>query len=66
MGRRLHPTLADYAAIAINPVLVMGLVGSFIFLLLGAVLPEGSLSRSASVLSGDVRARHGADYADLG
>lgn len=34
MRERLHPTLADYVAIAINPVLVMGLVGSLVYFLL--------------------------------
>ncbi len=38
---RLHPTLADYVAIAINPVLVMGLVGSLIYFLL-EVLYQGA------------------------
>src|SRR5271168_1514644 len=34
MSRRLKPTLADYVVIAINPVLIMGLVGSLIYFLL--------------------------------
>ncbi|HEY1784551.1 MAG TPA: hypothetical protein VGG30_03350, partial [Pirellulales bacterium] len=34
MIRRLKPTLADYVVIAINPVLIMGLVGSLIYFLL--------------------------------
>ncbi len=40
-NHRLHPTLADYVAIAINPVLVMGLVGSLIYFLL-EVLYQGN------------------------
>lgn len=34
MKEKLHPTLPDYVAIAINPVLVMGLVGSLVYFLL--------------------------------
>ena len=34
MSRRLKPTLADYVVIAINPVLIMGLVGSLVYFLL--------------------------------
>ena len=32
--RRLHPTLGDYLAIAISPILIMGLVGSLAYFLL--------------------------------
>ena len=34
MPRRLHPTFADAVAIAVNPALVMALVGSLVFMLL--------------------------------
>ncbi len=34
MSRRLHPTLVDYVVIAINPVLIMGLVGSLLYFLI--------------------------------
>ena len=34
MSRRLKPTLVDYVVIAINPVLIMGLVGSLVYFLL--------------------------------
>jgi Domain of unknown function (DUF4129) len=34
MSRRLRPTLTDYVVIAINPVMIMGLVGSLVFFLL--------------------------------
>jgi len=35
MARRLHQTLADYLVIAISPALIMALVGSLVFFLLG-------------------------------
>lgn len=35
MARRLHQTLADYVVIAISPALIMALVGSLVFFLLG-------------------------------
>ena len=34
MSRRLFPTLADYVIVAINPALVMTLVGSLVYFLL--------------------------------
>ena len=34
MSRRLKPTLVDYVVIAINPILIMGLVGSLVYFLL--------------------------------
>jgi hypothetical protein len=41
MARRLNQTMADYVVIAISPALIMGLVGSLVFFLLG-VLYQGS------------------------
>lgn len=40
MARRLHQTLADYVVIAISPALIMALVGSLVFFLIG-VFYEG-------------------------
>ena len=34
MSRRLLPTLADYVVIAMNPALIMGLIGSLVYFLL--------------------------------
>jgi hypothetical protein len=35
MARKLHQTMADYVVIAISPALIMALVGSLVFFLLG-------------------------------
>src|SRR4029079_18944929 len=45
MARRLHPTLADYMAIAINPALLMGLVGSLVYFLQDIFYQGGSPER---------------------
>src|SRR5438105_5582182 len=34
MARRLHPTLMDYVVIAINPAIIMVLIGSLVYFLL--------------------------------
>jgi hypothetical protein len=72
MARRLHPTLADYLVIAVNPVLIMTLVGSLVYFLLEVFYQGGyearlqfilSLFVMAAVLIGRISIESGSDRA---
>ena len=50
MARRLNKTLLDYLVIAINPVLIIALVGSLVFFLL-EVFYQGNFQRGCTTSS---------------
>ena len=63
MSRRLLPTLADYVVIAINPALIMGLIGSLVYFLL-EVFYAGQYPERLQFCPVGVRLRHRAGFAD--